>query len=103
MSGPFVRKNVLVAQAVFTPEDGVSAPSSAFCVVNYCDLTGVDQQVSIPMTSNLGGDLITTWTATWDSSAAREGTVSWVIYSTGALQAATQGQFQVLANQANNI
>lgn len=41
-----------------------------------------------------------TWSGTWDSSVA-EGRVDWAVYSTGAVQAAAQGNFVVQANSAN--
>jgi hypothetical protein len=98
MSGPFVRKNALVASAVFTPMVGDDSPSSATCVLNYTNLSGVTQQVSLPMAED---DNI--WSVTWDSSAAAAGLVQWMIYSEGNIQAATQGEFIILANAANNV
>ena len=101
MSGPFVRKNVLIPTATFTPADGVSTPSGAICVLNFNDLSGVAQQVELVMSATDATNLV--WSCPWDSSAAGPGLVSWLIYSQGSVQAATQGEFTILANLANNI
>lgn len=98
--GPFVRKNVLVASATFTPLSGTSSPSSATCVLNFTNTAGVSTQVSLSMTLGADG---ATWSVNWDSSAAQAGPVSWLIYSSGSVQAAAQGTFTVLANAANNV
>lgn len=41
------------------------------------------------------------WAATWDSSAADPMLVQWCINATGASKVASQGQFMVVANAAN--
>lgn len=96
----FIRKNVLVATAVFTAADGSNTqPSSATCIVRYKTAAG-PAETSLDMTFNSGTN---NWTANWDSSAALRGVVEWMIYGAGALQAAAQGQFQLDANAANTV
>lgn len=97
----FVRKNLVVCTVTFTAADGTTTqPSSANLVLNYYDQTGAQHQVSVPMTYE---NLLNMWTAAWDSSASGEGTVFWLAYGIGTLQAAAQGSFQVYANAANNV
>lgn len=97
----FVRKNALVVTAVFAAVDGSTVqPSSAFCVLNYKALSGNVQTISLTMTYDV---LTGTWRALWDSSVAGRGTVSWVVYGVGPLQAAMEGCFEILANAANTI
>jgi hypothetical protein len=98
----FVRKNLLVATAVFTAANGNNAlePSSATLVVNYNDISGVNRTTSIAMTFNAASD---DWVGTWDTSVAQQGNVEWLIYGVGTLQAAAQGQFQIQANAANTV
>lgn len=96
----FVRKNVLTFATTFTANDGsTSQPGGANCQLRYKGATGW-QDLEIQMTYN---PTLNQWSCTWDSSAALEGTVSWMIYGYGTLQAATQGEFQVNANAANKI
>ncbi len=95
----FVRGNALVISATFTPTTGTDQPTSALARLQFVDLNGVKQNVSVPMTE--GDDNL--WTGTWDTSAAGDGTVSWVVYGTGSLEAAAQGQFQIEANAANTL
>jgi hypothetical protein len=101
----FVRKNLLVATATFTAADGSETqPASATLVLNFNSMSGVAQTVSVPLGFNAGDDdVLGTWTGTWDSSAAQQGNVSWMIYGDGSLQAAAQGQFQIVANSANTV
>lgn len=94
----FVRKNILVATAMFTANDGTATqPSSASLVVSYTAPVGPAQQ-TIAMTYDA---VSKKWMGEWDSSEAVEGPVEWMIYGVGALQAAAQGRFQVTANKAN--
>ncbi len=97
----FVRKNLIVATAAFTAADGSSTqPSTVELVVNYNDISGVSQTTSVSMTFNSMTD---DWVGTWDTSAAKGGTVEWLIYGTGSLQAAAQGSFLIQANTANTV
>lgn len=96
-----IRKNIAVCTVTFTAEDGtLTQPSAAFLVLNYKDQTGSPKQVSLPMTQNVG---LNSWTADWDTSASGMGTVYWMVYGQGPLQAADQGSFEVRANEANNV
>lgn len=100
----FVRKNLLVIKAFFNAPEGWSSdtippqPSSAVAVVRYCTLQGSTNETSINLT--LGGDGVT-WSGTWDSSVAGPGRVDWVVYSSGGVEAASQGSFVIQANSAN--
>lgn len=97
----FVRKNALVVNAVFAADDGtLTQPSSVVCVLNYKNLSGNVQTTQFSLTYN---SVSKVWTGTWDSNVAGRGTVSWVVYGTGTLQAAMEGCFEILANVANNI
>jgi len=97
----FVRKNLLVATATFTAASGLNTqPSSATLIINYNDISGVNRTTQVPMTFNSSGD---DWVGTWDTSNSGAGNVEWMIYGAGSLQAAAQGQFQILANQANTV
>lgn len=96
----FTRKNVLTFSTLFTPNDGsTTQPGAATTVLVFKGPNG-KQTVDLPMTLNLTTGQ---WAATWDSSACVEGTVSWMVYGYGTLQAATQGEFQINANAANTI
>lgn len=75
-------------------------PTSAVAQLNFCSLTGQQVSTTIPMTLGSNGF---TWSCTWDSSACGGGLVTWVVYASGVVQAAAQGQFVVLANSANNF
>jgi siroheme synthase len=97
----FVRKNALVVKAAFLADDGsTDQPSAAYCVLNYKSLSGNVQTATITMNYDSGSN---TWSALWDSNVAGRGTVSWVVYGTGPLQAAVEGCFEILANVANTI
>lgn len=97
----FVRKNALVVKAEFTAVDGsTSQPSSVACHLTYKNQSGNTQTVTINMTYD---SVSNTWTGLWDSNVAGRGTVTWVVYGTGTLQAAVEGCFEILANAANTI
>jgi hypothetical protein len=97
----FVRKNVVTLSTVFVAADGsATQPSEANAVITYNDQGGAAHQVSIGLTYNA---VTGAWVGTWDTSASGEGTVDWMIYGFGTLQAAAQGCFEVYANQANNV
>jgi siroheme synthase len=96
-----VRKNALVVKAAFQALDGTTTqPSAVFCVLNYKSLSGNVQTATLTMTYD---NVSKTWSALWDSNVAGRGTVAWVVYGTGTLQAAMEGCFEILANVANNI
>jgi|WetSurMetagenome_2_1015567.scaffolds.fasta_scaffold289393_1 hypothetical protein len=97
----FVRKNVVTISTTFVASDGsTTQPSAANCVLTYKDLSGVGQQTTIPMSYNT---ISGAWVATWDTSAAGEGLVHWMVYGYGTLQASTQGSFEICANAANTV
>jgi hypothetical protein len=97
----FIRKNLLVATATFVAADGTNTqPSTATLALNYNDISGVTQNVQVPMTFNSVSD---DWIGTWDTSNAKYGNVDWMIFGVGSLQAATQGSIQIEANKANNV
>ena len=85
----FVRKNVVTFSTVFTAADGTATqPAAANVVVSYVDEGGSGHQDTLEMTYNAP---IGNWTATWDTSASGDGSVSWMVYGYGTLQGATQG------------
>lgn len=97
----FVRKNALIFTVAFTAADGSSTqPTTAYAVLKFKNLSGAQTQVSISLTYNTTNN---NWTGAWDSSAAQQGNVDWVVYGAGNLEAAAQGQFQITANSANNV
>lgn len=113
VSYPFVRKNLLVVSASFKAADGsATQPTEAIAVINYRDrVTKVRTQGTVALTFNAtlnsvdacGNAVVLTniWTGQWDSSAACDGIVEWLVYGDGSLQAADQGRFNLLANLAN--
>jgi type II secretory pathway pseudopilin PulG len=96
-----VRRNAVIFNATFTASDGsATQPTTVKVNLNYPNSAGVTTVANFALTysSTTGA-----WSGAWDSSVASAGTVNWVIYGTGALEASTQGQFQLVANSANNI
>lgn len=123
----FVRKNLLTLSGKFfvpgydyhpdgdSDQDDVvlPQPSSATCVLTYyapapppicvpgyppsCPPTPTQLKASFALTLQSDG---LTWQGQWDSSVA-EGRVDWMIYSSGSVVAAAQGNFVVRANSAN--
>ena len=83
-------------------------PTSAHVVLSFKGVNGQSQQVTVPMALD---SISNTWSASWDSSAciggeydnSPDGKVEWVVYGSGAAQAAQQGYFWVMANDANTI
>jgi hypothetical protein len=92
----FVRKNIAVCRATFTPAIGTGTPGAATLLLDYKDPSGVHRHESLAMQLASG-----VWSVEWDTSASGAGTVFWTVYCFGGLQAATQGCFDVEANAAN--
>lgn len=100
MSGQisFVRKNLLVLTVTVTPATGSSQPNTVQAELQFPVLDGTRSTALISLSLSDG-----VWTGTWDSSAAGQGTVYWVAYASGVVQAAAQGQFEICANAANTV
>lgn len=97
----FVRKNIVVCTVTFTAADGtVTQPSAANLVLSYKNAACAVQSANLPMTYN---PVTGAWVAEWDSSAAGPGTVFWMAYGYGQLQASAEGSFDVQANAANVV
>lgn len=100
----FVRKNIAVCKAVFTPTDpalqGITLPGAASLVLHYKDPAGAQRRETLEMQPNM---VTGVWTALWDTSASGEGPVHWMVYCFGDLQAAIEGCFDVQANSANVV
>ena len=97
--GVIIRKNIVTFSLVFTAADGsATQPSAAVVNVSYSDLSAVAHTTQIPLTNTNGA-----WIGSWDSSASGDGTVYWMAYGYGTLQASTQGSFEVGANPANTL
>ena len=112
MTTPIVRKNTVVISTTFAAADGsTTQPSAANAVLSYytpaqvaslaAGATGVTMTTStIALTYNAATNQ---WSGTWDSSAAGDGTVFWMVYGYGTLQAADEGCFVIEANSANTV
>jgi hypothetical protein len=97
----FVRKNIVVCTVTFTALDGTMLqPSSANLVLSYKNQAGAVQSANLPMIYN---SVTGAWSVNWYSSATGCGTVFWMAYGYGLLQAAAEGSFDVQANAANTI
>ena len=97
----FVRKNALVISGVFrVDDDEVAQPTSVTAVLHYENTVGVKVSTSIALDKNLDNNV---WSATWDSSDCKNGHVEWMVYGSGAVVAATQGSFDIVANDANKV
>lgn len=94
----FVRKNELLISGKFCVEGSDAQPSSATALLSYRGISGRWTTTTINLSSSDG-----IWSGTWDSSAAQEGPVDWVVYSSGGVIAATQGRFFIDANKANTV
>lgn len=92
----FVRGNEIVCTGRFVPADGVSYPSSAEAVLAYTDTNGSPAVETIALVETSG-----VWVGAWDSNAAQEGAVDYVIRCSDGLKAAAQGTFRIVANTAN--
>ncbi len=107
----FIRKNLVTISSQFIPPgycayvDGVAQPpppqpSTVEVVLLFRAPGGASVTGTYPMTLQADG---ITWLYLWDSSLTGGGIVSYVVYASGAVQAADQGQFTILANQANTF
>lgn len=97
----FVRKNIVVCTVTFTATDGtVTQPSAANLVLSYKNQAGAVQSSNLPMAYS---PITGAWSVDWDSSATGNGTVFWMAYGYGLLQASAEGSFDVQANAANTI
>lgn len=107
----FVRKSLITISAQFVPPgwrqwiDGVeqsppTQPSAAEVVLSFRNPGGAKVSTTLAMT--IGEDGLT-WTAQWDSSAAGRGLVKWVVFASGGVQAANEGEFYVEANSVNTF
>ncbi len=98
----FVRKNLLLISGTFVVpgQESTDQPQNVVCQLSFLSLNGVPSTDTINMSFDSATNV---WSATWDSSAAQAGTVSWVVFGSGGVQAAAQGQFQLQANAANNF
>lgn len=93
----FVRKGLLTCSGTFVATDGSGTqPSAAILTVTYDNLSGNLATDTVGMTLSNG-----VWSGQWDSSRSSAGAVSWSVASTGPIQAATQGDFTIVANAAN--
>lgn len=117
-----VRKNLITIRARFPPsgyswprgQEGYSTvppefpptftpwvqPSAAQAVLGFTNPQGVKVTTTLAMA--LGADGVT-WSCLWDSSAAGRGLVTWVVFASGTVQAANQGQFEIEANYVNTF
>lgn len=112
MTTPIVRKNTVVFSTSFVASNGsTTQPSAANCELSFYTPVQVASlaagatnviptTVAIAMMYNATNGL---WVCTWDSSAAGDGTVEWMIYGYGTLQAASEGCFVIEANAANTV
>lgn len=95
----FVRKNLLICTATFSdPANDGAQPSSVTAYLTFTNRSGVQEtdQVSLSFSS-----ATQEWSGEWDSSAAQNSNVDWMVYGSGTLQASAQGSFQIVANTAN--
>lgn len=97
----FIRKNIVTFSIKFTAADGSGQqPGAVNASIKYKDLAGSSHEDVFPLSYT---SLTGTWVGTWDTSKSGQGTVYWMIYGFGNLQASSQGEFVVEANPANNL
>ena len=97
----FVRKSLIQITATFVPVNGGDAvPTSATCELQFQTLAGGNSLEAVLL---IYDSVSGTWAGHWDSSAAGQCTVTYVVFCSGPLQAAIQGQFQIVANAANVV
>jgi hypothetical protein len=93
----FIRKNLITCTAVFAPTDGSNAaPLNAEAVLVYKNTSGSIQTDNVPLAVTNG-----VWTGTWDSSLAQGCEVQWMVHCWNGLIAAQEGDFAIVANNAN--
>lgn len=99
----FIRKNIVTFSFVFAATDptlGLTQPGAASVVLTYKDTGGSSHTDIISLSFSTATNA---WSGTWDTSKSGHGTVYWMGYGFGTLQASDQGEFQVEANPANTI
>ena len=97
----FVRKSLIQITATFAALNGGSAvPTSATCELHFQTLAGASDLTAVLLVYDSESG---TWAGHWDSSDAGQCTVDYTVFCSGPLQAATQGQFQVVANASNVV
>ena len=97
----FVRKSLIQITATFAPLNGGDAvPASATCELQFQTLAGGSSLEAVTLIYDVASG---TWAGHWDSSDAGQCTVNYVVFCAGGVQAATQGQFQIVANAANVV
>lgn len=93
----FIRGNDIVCSGKFIPASGTTQPATAVAKLSYKTLAGTPATSSVTLTK----DANNIWSGVWDSTAAGDGYVDWVIQCNGGLHAASQGTFYLQANSAN--
>jgi hypothetical protein len=73
-------------------------PTSATMTLRYRDLQEHVQTAVVNLAYNTETHK---WTGSWDTSVAGPCRVDWVVQSAGALLAAAEGNFNIVANLAN--
>lgn len=97
----FVRKNALLCTVTVKAADGsATQPTEVAAHLSYNDLAGLPHTATVPLSYN---STTGQWQGTWDTTAAGTCTVRWVVYTDGAIEAAEQGEFRVIANRANTV
>ena len=94
----FVRKTLVEISAVITPASGDGVPSAVTAELVYPAPGGGTSSATVNLSQ--ADDV---WTGAWDSSASAQGTVWWMLFSSGIPQTAAQGQFEIVANPANTV
>lgn len=99
ISGTFQMNDNLDVDEIPPPSPPVPAPqpANATCQLSYTNSLNQPTVFSFPLLMNPDGS----WSGTWDSTDAGPGRVEWVVFSTGGVVAATQGFFELVANDAN--
>lgn len=95
----FVRGSLVTCAVTFTPISGTSQPTSAHVVLAYTDASGDAAETTLTLAHNTETNI---WSATWDSTLASAGPVDWWAYSSGGVQAAAQGSFNIKTNRASD-
>ena len=98
-----VRGSTLYIRSRFWSHGDDVQPSSAHCTLFYHDLTYRSQTTIVTLT--LGNDERgrPEWTGSWDTSVAGPGRADWVVQTLGPLKTADEGNFMIVANEANGV